>query len=262
MRSIAGTELSRETYISYLHADYARLLECLPSEPTAVPSCPGWSTKDLAKHMAQVYLRMAFVIETGDEPTAKEHLAGIPRTEDPLEFMGLGFAAIAKALDIKRPERKTWSWHHSDNTVDFWFRRMAHETVIHRIDAELACAGVTSIPADLALDGVDEVLDFLPLLGSWEGAPSLAFGIVSIMAHSANGSAVSKNVHWDVEFTAEKATVTKADNVHPDARLIISGTAEAMDLYLWGRIDSSDSRVTLTGDGEETFKQLMQVAVL
>ena len=257
MRSIAGTELSRETYISYLNADYARLLACLPNEPIAVPSCPGWSTSDLAKHMGHVYLGQAYVVETGVKAEAKEHLAPYARTDDVLEFMGWGFAAIIKALDLARPERKTWSWHHSDNTVDFWFRRMAHETVIHRIDAELACDSVTAIPEDLALDGVDEVLDFLPLLGSWEGAPNQAFGIVSI---SALGS--KQTMHWDIEFTADYATVSKAEIVNPRARLTISGTPEAMDLYLWGRINSSDSRITITGDGENDFKQLMQVAVL
>jgi hypothetical protein len=50
--------------------------------------------------------------------------------------------------------------------------------------------------------------------------------------------------------------------VNASARLVISGDAEAMDLYLWGRIDSSDPRISITGEGEETFKQLMQVAVL
>ena len=257
MRSIAGTELSRETYISYLTADYARLLACLPNEPVAVPSCPGWSTSDLAKHMGHVYLGQAYVGETGVKAEAKEHLAPYARTDDVLEFMGWGFAAIIKALDLARPERKTWSWHHSDNTVDFWFRRMAHETVIHRIDAELACDSVTTIPEDLALDGVDEVLDFLPLLGSWEGAPNQAFGIVSISALGPK-----QTMHWDIEFTADYATVSKAEIVNPRARLTISGTPEAMDLYLWGRINSSDSRITISGDGEADFKQLMQVAVL
>lgn len=257
MRSIAGTELSRQSYISYLTADYARLLECLPAEPVAVPSCPGWSTNDLAKHMGHVYLGQAYVIETGVKAEAKEHLAPYARTENVLEFMGWGFSAIIKALDVSRPERKTWSWHHSDNTVDFWFRRMAHETVIHRIDAELACGLVTTIAEDLALDGVDEVLDFLPLLGSWESAPNQAFGIVSICALGAK-----QDTHWEIEFTADKAAVVKAEGVNPLARLKISGSPEAMDLYLWGRIDSSDPRITLIDEGEDTFKQLMQVAVL
>jgi hypothetical protein len=128
--------------------------------------------------------------------------------------------------------------------------------VIHRIDAELAAGYVTEIDEALALDGVDEVLDFLPLLGSWDGAPNVDFGIVSISAHTSTGQK-----HWTLEFTSEKASVTAASQVDPNARLIISADAAAMDLYLWGRIESSDPRITLTGDDEAGFKQLMQVAV-
>jgi uncharacterized protein (TIGR03083 family) len=257
MRSVAGTELSREQYLIHLNSDYRLLAAAIPSEPQDVPSCPGWTTDDLAKHMAQVYLHQAFVVETGSQAENKEHLAPYPRTEDYLEFMGWGFEAITKALDINRPERSTWSWHHSDHSVDFWFRRMAHETVIHRIDAEIAAGSVTQIDEALALDGVDEVLDFLPLLGSWPEAPNVDFGIVSIAALTKTGKRF-----WDVNFTSEAATVSAADEANQDARLVITGNAEAMDLYLWGRIDIADPRISLTGEGEETFKQLMQVAVL
>jgi len=257
MRSVAGTELSREQYLIHLNADYQLLAAAIPSEPQDVPSCPGWTTKDLAKHMAHVYLGQAFVVETGSQAENNEHLAPYPRTEDYLEFMGWGFEAITKALDINRPERSTWSWHHSDHSVDFWFRRMAHETVIHRIDAEIATGSVTQIDEALALDGVDEVLDFLPLLGSWPEAPNVDFGIVSIEASTKTGKRF-----WDVNFTSEAATVSAADEANQAARLVITGNAEAMDLYLWGRINSSDPRISLTGEGEETFKQLMQVAVL
>ena len=257
MRSVAGTELSREQYLRHLNADYRLLAAVIPEVPLDVPSCPGWTTNDLAKHMAHVYLHQAFVVETGAKAENKEHLAPYPRTEDYAEFMGWGFEAITKALDINRPERPTWSWHHSDFSVDFWFRRMAHETVIHRIDAELAAGSVTPIDAALALDGVDEVLDFLPLMGSWPEVPNVDFGIVSIVASTTEGTKV-----WDLEFTNEATTVSVASEPNATARLVISGDAEAMDLYLWGRIDSSDPRISITGEGEETFKKLMQVAVL
>ena len=257
MRSVAGTELSREQYFIHLNADYQLLASAIPEAPVDVPSCPGWTTKDLAKHMAHVYLGQAYVVETGSQAENKEHLAPYPRTEDFMEFMSWGFMAITTALDINRPERPTWSWHHSDHSVDFWFRRMAHETVIHRIDAEQAVGTVSKIDEALALDGVDEVLDFLPLMGSWPEVPNVDFGIVSIVVSTKNGSKV-----WDLHFTDQAATVSAADQVNALARLVISGDAEAMDLYLWGRIDSSDPRISITGEGEETFKQLMQVAVL
>jgi len=49
--------------------------------------------------------------------------------------------------------------HTPDRTVGFWIKRMAQETVIYRIDAELATRQtVASVPDELALDGIDERL--------------------------------------------------------------------------------------------------------
>jgi hypothetical protein len=46
-----------------------------------------------------------------------------------------------------------------DQTVGFWIRRMAQETVVHRVDAELAAeVAPGAIPDDIALDGIDEFL--------------------------------------------------------------------------------------------------------
>jgi hypothetical protein len=256
MRSVAGTELSRTQYLQHIASDYKLMVTALAGPVVAVPTCPGWDTNELAHHMGMVYLHQAFVIEHGERPEAKEHRKHLTGSETDMELLAAGHLAITGALDPGRAERKTWSWHHNDFSVDFWFRRMAHETLIHRVDAQLATGVIPEISELLALDGVDEVLDFLPLLGSWDGAPNVAFGIVSISAHTSTGQK-----HWTLEFTTESATVTAANQVDPNARLIISGDAIAMDLYLWGRIDSADPRITLAGDDEAGFKQLMQVAV-
>lgn len=50
-----------------------------------------------------------------------------------------------------------------DVTVGDWTRRMAHETAIHRLDAESALADVppTRFSPDFANDGIDEFLTFL-----------------------------------------------------------------------------------------------------
>jgi hypothetical protein len=62
----------------------------------------------------------------------------------------------------RRPEDPAAAWYTPDQTVGFWIRRMAQETVIHRIDAELGTgqpvAPVAPVPTDLAVDGIDELL--------------------------------------------------------------------------------------------------------
>ena len=256
MRSVAGTELTRTQYLQHIASDYNLMVTALAGPVLPVPTCPGWDTNTLAKHMGMVYLHQAFVIESSERPENKEHLRYLTGSETEMELLAAGHSAISDALDPDRAERTTWSWHHNDFSVDFWFRRMAHETVIHRVDAQIANGITPEISELLALDGVDEVLDFLPLLGSWDGAPNVDFGIVSISAHTSTGQK-----HWTLEFTSEKASVTASTQVDPNARLIISADAAAMDLYLWGRLESSDPRITLTGDDEAGFKQLMQVAV-
>jgi uncharacterized protein (TIGR03083 family) len=46
-------------------------------------------------------------------------------------------------------------------TVGFWQRRQAHETAMHRIDAEAAAGDVHPIDAELAADGIDEWLELV-----------------------------------------------------------------------------------------------------
>ena len=43
---------------------------------------------------------------------------------------------------------------------------MAHETAVHRVDAELARGASTPVDAGLAMDGVDELLHIM-LAGDW-----------------------------------------------------------------------------------------------
>ena len=63
-----------------------------------------------------------------------------------------------------------WTWG-SDKTVGFVLRRMAHETAVHRVDAERAAGRDEPLDAELASDGVDEFLfEFLRWARRWCGA--------------------------------------------------------------------------------------------
>jgi hypothetical protein len=69
------------------------------------------------------------------------------------------YAALTEEFAARRPEAHTFTWYDPDQSVAFWIRRMAQETVIHRVDAELgAGAAIAPIPDDLAADGIDELL--------------------------------------------------------------------------------------------------------
>src|SRR5438270_9540728 len=76
-----------------------------------------------------------------------------------LDLLDREYAQLTAEFAARKPDEETITWYDPDQTVGFWIRRMAQETVIHRVDAELAATETpAAIPDDLAVDGVDEVL--------------------------------------------------------------------------------------------------------
>ena len=71
-----------------------------------------------------------------------------------------------------------WNWSSIwPDTAAFWPRRMAHETSVHRVDAQQAAGAQLPIDTALATDGVDEFLmvhfaeDAGELTGTGENVP-------------------------------------------------------------------------------------------
>jgi uncharacterized protein (TIGR03083 family) len=150
--------MERARLLDCLAADFARLRDVAPLDPTAaVPSCPGWTVADLTRHVGEVYLHKTLAMREGAEPEPwpPAELAG----EEPLALLDRAYAGLIAEFAAREPGDPAGSWYAPDQTVGFWIRRMAQETVIHRIDAELGTGQpVAAVPADLAVDGVDELL--------------------------------------------------------------------------------------------------------
>lgn len=131
---------------------------------TAVPSCPGWALRDLLAHLGYVHRWATRYVAEGIEHRLDRHvesdvLAAAPADEALLDWARDGHAALVRALEDAPPGLRCWSFLPARTPVEFWARRQAHETAIHRVDAQLcAAAPVTAFGAEFAADGVDEVL--------------------------------------------------------------------------------------------------------
>ncbi|MCI0687905.1 MAG: maleylpyruvate isomerase family mycothiol-dependent enzyme [Sporichthyaceae bacterium] len=145
-------------FLDCLEADFARLRAVVPIDQTApVPSCPGWTVADLTRHVGEVYLHKTAAMREGAEPSPwpPKELAD----EEPLALLDRAHAELLDEFATRKPQDPAGGWYSPDQTVGFWIRRMAHETVIHRIDAELGTGQpVAPVPADFAVDGIDELL--------------------------------------------------------------------------------------------------------
>jgi uncharacterized protein (TIGR03083 family) len=118
-----------------LDADFARLREVAHGADLSavVPSCPDWTVRDLVQHIGAVYLHKVECMRLGTAPDPWPP-AGLA-DEEPLALLDRAYAALTSEFTSRSPESPAFTWYGPDQTVGFWIRRMAQETVIHRVDA-------------------------------------------------------------------------------------------------------------------------------
>jgi uncharacterized protein (TIGR03083 family) len=235
-------------FLAYLSADYGDLRDAATAaELTApVPSCPGWTVADLVHHVAEVYLHKATIMGTGEWPTQwpPPGLAA----EEPIALLGRAYGQLTAEFSARAPDSRTPTWYDPDQTVAFWIRRMAQETVIHRIDAELA-AGLPgkAVPDDLALDGVDEVLKRFLAFGSVAWPEEFA-GLKGRHLAGQDGqdtiTVAAGQAAWTVRPSPREVAVEDGPGDNP--RMVIQGAPDPVLRWLWGR--AGDDEVQLTGD--------------
>jgi uncharacterized protein (TIGR03083 family) len=218
--------------LTCLDADYRRLREVLPAAlGERVPTCPEWTGADLATHVAAVYLHKTECVRNGAIPEQWAPELGA----DPLAELDKAYAELTAEFAAHEPDDPAPTWYEPDQTVGWWIRRMAQETVIHRIDAELA-AGVDPlpVPADLAADGIDEVLVCFLAYDTIAYPENLA-------AHLADcdGATVRLDTEagsWLVQLGPDVVTVERDT---ADAEAVVRGSEDAVLRWLWRRVGNS-----------------------
>jgi len=232
-------------YLQCLAADYGDLRDAASAaELTAnVPSCPGWTMADLVRHVAQVYLHKVALMRTGEEP--EEWPPPSLAAEPPLAALGRAYGALRAEFRTRGPGQPAPTWYDPDQTVAFWIRRMALETVIHRIDAELAAGlPVTPVPDDLAADGVDEVLKRMLAYASVTWPEDFAEMEGEHLAGPGEITVAAGQAAWTVRPSPPEVEVEDGASDHPE--VVIDGPPGNVLRWLWRR--AGDDAVRMAGD--------------
>jgi len=149
---------------------------------------------------------------------------------------------VLRSADLSQP---TWTWCAHDHTAAWWVRRMAHETAIHAADAVLASGGVPVLDADLAIDGVDEILDEMMVGGPGWGTVTPTNRVIALEAgdrrwllRSATfvGTSPQTGTHYDMPALVHER------GAEPDAT--VSTDPSTLDLWLWGRAPLPEGSVS------------------
>lgn len=234
--------------------DSSRLLECLADNVTRlrdvagkdlaapVPSCPGWTVTDLVRHVAEVYLHKVEAMRRAQMP---EPWPPDLTAEEPLALLDRAYTALRAEFDTRDAGGPAFTWHAPDQTVGFWIRRMAHETVIHRVDAELALGeSIGGIPADVAVDGVDEVLNVFLEYGSRTWREDFAGQLVEWGDQSL--LVTMDGTSWRVTVHPDGVDVAAGGGDEATATATVRGEPAPLLLWLWNR--GGDDWVIATGE--------------
>ena len=234
----------------------------------SVPPCSPWQVKDLLRHTGYVHRWAArHIAECPDTvldgPPEADILGGGPPDPDLLAWFRAGHSALVETLSTADPGLVCATFMDAPSSLAFWARRQAHETAIHRADAESASGVRPEYEPDFAIDGIDELI--------------MGFGQRRKYRPSADGDAsmrvrVTDTGHaWHVgteggrlQARREDGGLLQADredggpdsaspdSASPDsaspAACTVTGPASGLYLFLWHRSGAAQASVTISGD--------------
>jgi uncharacterized protein (TIGR03083 family) len=207
---------------------------------TPAPSCPEWTVADLLAHTGATWGWAANLMRGGDRhdrPTPPDRDTATP------DWAASMRRELLKACTEVDPAAPCWVFRGSrPQAAGFWVRRMAHESAIHRLDAELATGHAPELLFDpeLAADGIDELLaNLLPaFMRRRDPVPNGA----TVLVHAADAGAA-----WLLRLRPdEPVTVDPVDGAATGADASVLGTADAVYRAMWGR----PSTAVTSGDEE------------
>ncbi len=220
-----------------------------------VPPCLPWRVKDLLRHVGYIHQWAATHItdrpaEVLDGPSEEVILKGGAPDEELLAWFRDGHAALVDVLGTADPDLKTAVFMaDAPSPLAFWARRQAHETAVHRVDAELAAGLEPGFAANFAADGVDELIMGFGRRRKYQ--PSAAGDGTLRIATTDTGHA------WYAEARDGRLHPRRAGDpggpgdpggLDVGAGCTVTGPASGLYLYLWNRADASAAGVQIDGD--------------
>ncbi|GAA2218585.1 maleylpyruvate isomerase family mycothiol-dependent enzyme [Streptomyces nogalater] len=197
-----------------------------------VPPCPGWRVRDLVRHIGAVHRWAATLVARRAATPPPLDDPPEPADEELVSWYRDSHRLVVDTLAAAPADLDCWTFHTapSPSPLAFWARRQAHETAVHRYDAERARGGEPSpIERDFAVDGIDELLRGFHTRDR-SRLRSERPRVVRVRAVDAGPDAV-----WTVRLTDRPAVAVRAVEGEADAEL--SGPADQLYLALWNRTD-------------------------
>jgi uncharacterized protein (TIGR03083 family) len=227
---------TKEFWLAGLRAEGAAFRAAVSGDralEAVVPSCPEWTAGDLVNHLGRLYAWVSAHVGRGVTTAPEQRPQPVDLTgADLLTWWDDQFAGLVADLTRLDSDAPAWNPAPRRKTVAFWPRRMAHETSVHRWDAQLAAGLPEPIEARLAAEGVTEVIDTLLPSGQRKDRTPRT-GVVALNASDVD-------IVWYVRLRGEGVALLDTDTLLDDddhhERTTAIGSASDLMLALYGRV--------------------------
>jgi uncharacterized protein (TIGR03083 family) len=212
-----------------------------------IPTCPGWDMRELLRHLSEIHLWAAGIIakratklwpdDISEHTETWPDLAVFwPDDNELIDWYLDTNANLVEALESAPLDLETFTFLPAPSPLAMWARRQAHETAIHRFDAQNAIDGGDGFEPAFASDGIDELLSgFAPRRSEFP-----VESVRTVVVH-----AKDTDDRWHVTVGPEGIATIRGDG---PADVTLTGDASDLYLMLWNRGEGPS--ITITGDRE------------
>ncbi len=210
-----------------------------------IDGCPGWNMRDLVRHLSEIHLWAAarvakrtsklFPDDISEHTESWPDLAVFwPDDDDLIDWYLKTNANLVQALESASPDDDIPTFLPAPSPLAMWARRQAHETAVHRFDAQHASGAETGFDPIFAADGIDEMVSaFAPRANEFP-IPTTQTMVVH---------ADDTDDRWHLTLAADGITTVRGDG---PADVTLTGDAADLYLVLWNR--GKDSSITVEGE--------------
>ena len=217
--------LAKDVYLGAIEREGQLLLKAADGNLGGIiPACPGWTVQTVLVHLGRVYRSVS------DHVTSRStEMIAFEKTPSPDSFEVVNWfrdsqALLLDALRDADPDDAVWTWS-DDKTAGFYQRRMAHETAMHRYDAEASTGTPTPFDGDLAADGIAELYEVVMPFNLVRREVTLPSGSLHLHRSDGEGEWMVKGVDGAVTLTHE----------HGKGDVAVRGAASDLFVFAWHR---------------------------
>jgi uncharacterized protein (TIGR03083 family) len=216
-------------------------------ESHPVPTCPGWSLKQLLRHVGRGDRWAAQIVRDRlDQPPDLSSVEGgkpPPDPADAISWLHGGAQRLVDAVELSGVQTAVWTFL-GERPANWWIRRRLHETSVHRADAAIALGREFSLEPDVAADGVTEFLERIEIRAGANGAPLPLADGETLHLH-ATDPGLGEAGEWTIRVSGTGITWS---HEHGKGSVALRGGATELLLAMSRRTPLADTGIDMFGD--------------